>query len=75
MTEEQIQEHFLSLENHRNAIKVLIARLDAESFVMPDDDKAKEQLVACVNAFKSTYADLDSGVDTLALAKAEKAKG
>lgn len=73
MTLEQIDEHFRSLENHRNAIKVLVARIESE-VLLNDGDKAKTQLAECTAAFKSAYTGLDAGVLSLEQAKVKKAK-
>lgn len=72
MTEEQIDEHFRSLENHRNAIKVLVARIESEQAKMPPDDKARASLEKCTQAFNATLVKLDEGVDLIAEALVEK---
>lgn len=74
MTDDEINEHFLSLENHRNAIKVLVARIESEVAIMGDGDKAKAKLDECAVAFKATYAALDDGVTKLDAANTARKK-
>jgi len=69
MTLEQVDEHFRSLENHRNAIKVLVARIEAEQAKLPEGDKLRLKLEECSAAFAGSYAALDDGVAKLDVAK------